>query len=192
MASQGKRMVNENLIKYLKEMDKEGISIADLADMLSNYDASSDVFDGDTLMENVIDQEGNNRFVEGVGTQATVSGLNVSYMKWSLSGTHLMLVAFGTIDNETNLLDAGNGINIIFDIPKYIYDKIYTLQGTATGRIDMKDILIYDYGLSSTQTLKCSIFKDFNNKIKINNYQALTTTANRIFRLQFDLLIDNE
>ena len=37
MANQGKRMVNENLIAILKDMDSKGISISDLADVLDAF-----------------------------------------------------------------------------------------------------------------------------------------------------------
>lgn len=60
MAFQGKRMVNENLIAILKEMDKKGISVSDLAEMLEAFsegDIQEKLTAGDNIQiseENVI------------------------------------------------------------------------------------------------------------------------------------------
>lgn len=60
MANQGKRMVNENLIAILKEMDSKGISISDLADVLdafANNEVQAKLTAGDNITitdENVI------------------------------------------------------------------------------------------------------------------------------------------
>ena len=55
------------------------------------------------LMNNIVDSNGNPRFVEGDFTLQEHDGISYSYSKWSLSGTHLILVITGTIDNDTTL-----------------------------------------------------------------------------------------
>lgn len=186
MASQGKRMVNENLIKYLKEMDKEGISIADLADMLSNYDASSDVFDGDTLMENVIDQDGNNRFVEGDFTPTAIEGVTYTYSKWSLSGTHLMIVLAGNCEASTSIA-IGNVANV--NIPSWVLNKIYPI---VDSYIEGKSVVFRKKGeWWTTQSVGMSINRYFNS-LTLRFEGSATITAASGFRVQFDLLIDNE
>lgn len=183
MASQGKRMVNENLIKYLKEMDKEGISIADLADMLSNYDASSDVFDGDTLMENVIDQDGNNRFVEGDGTVVDTESVTYTYHKWSLSGSHLMIVVAGNVANGTVLTNVDM---VTFNIPSYILNKLSLI---TTNIVDYKTVPMYSSTLTS-QNFPIQLRKTTTG-LYISRYN-LTLNDDRTFRIQFDLLVDND
>ena len=58
MSSQVKRMVNENLIAILQEMDSKGISIADLADVLDAF-ASGEVQEKLTAGDNISISEEN-------------------------------------------------------------------------------------------------------------------------------------
>lgn len=77
MASNGKRMVSEDSIKKLENL-LEGVAF-----------------------EDIVDKNGNPRFIEGTITPETISGITFTYCKWSLSGTHLMIVLAGTCKNVT-------------------------------------------------------------------------------------------
>ena len=52
---------------------------------------------------NLVDKDGHERFIEGDIPDPEITGLTPIYYKWSLSGTHLMIVMAGTIENGTNL-----------------------------------------------------------------------------------------
>ena len=52
-------------------------------------------------IENIYDEDEHKRFIEGDLTLQTIEGVSFSYGKWSLSGTHLMVVIAGSIANET-------------------------------------------------------------------------------------------
>lgn len=138
-------------------------------------------------MENIVDLAGHNRFIEGTGTpNTTISGLDISYCRWSLSGTHLMMVCAGTLANGTEL--AQNNSLALFTLPEYILDKIYPVWGgnvlegrTVTARDD-------SWG---SQTFNVAFNKVLNG-VQLSATSNLTVNADRGFRIQFDLLIDAE
>ena len=145
----------------------------------SNNVVSSGLVNAPT-MENIKDLSGNLRFVEG-GISVELSGLNITYGKWSLSGTHLMLVLAGSIDNGVTI----SASDVIFDLelPTYIMDKIYAVWGE---NLESKTFTIYAADWSSTQTLTAVLQKKTGGFIRLLNGQNLTTTNIRNFRIAFD------
>lgn len=133
----------------------------------------------------LVDSAGNPRFIEGDGTPLEQEGVTNTYCKWSLSGTHLMLVYAGTIANTTTL---ENNVNLAtFDVPSYIWDKIYPVWLT---NIEAKSVDMYAQDWTKqTAFIK---FAKSASKLTITMGTALTLTAERSFRVQFDLLIDAE
>ena len=77
----------------------------------------------DFKMENIKDNSGHNRFIEGDLDTYTVANVTFSYAKWSLSGTHLMIVLAGTNKQQVN---AGTYL-AEFEPPTWIYNKISSL-----------------------------------------------------------------
>ena len=90
-------------------------------------------------ISNLVDSKGNPRFVEGEGTPATIEGFTSTYCKWSLSGTHLMIMLAGTFANAS-VLPVNTRI-ATFSIPKFIHDKIYPVW---QNNIEVKNISAYD------------------------------------------------
>ena len=139
-----------------------------------------------TILDNIVDKDGNKRFIETNGTPSTKTGLTITYNKCSLSGTHIMFVIAGNIANTTAILT--NDVRCKFDLPQWILDKIFPVWDSS--RVDIKAFpLIADDW--STQSLQFVMTK-LSNGIEIGNSAAVTLTADRSFRIQFDLLIDNE
>lgn len=138
------------------------------------------------LLENIKDASGNLRFIEGDGTINTLEGLTINYSKWSLSGTHLMFVVAGSILDTTNI--PVNTRIIDFSIPKWVFDKVVAVIGSD---IDKKVINAYgtDY---TTQSLTLTLIKRTLTETIAITSQSITLTKDRSFRIQFDLLIDNE
>ena len=135
-------------------------------------------------LEGILDKDGHNRFIEGDLTVATKEGVTATYSKWSLSGTHLMLVLAITIDNA---VEYANGDDIFsVDLPQWIRNKIFP---TRLGIIEYKAVTAIgqDY---STQSFSTYLWKD-GALLKLNKSGALTLSAERSLRIQFDLLIDN-
>lgn len=137
-------------------------------------------------LEGLQDAQGHNRFIEGDGNVSqTQTGLTSTYCKWSLSGTHLMLVLAGYFADTTQIADSTIAK---FSIPTWILDKIYPTYST---HIEDKTIKAYNDDASSTQNFEFALTKLSDGLYLIPN--SLTTmTDKRNFRAQFDLLIDND
>lgn len=124
-------------------------------------------------------------FVEGEGVTSEITGVTFTYNKWSLSGTHLMIVLCGDVADTTVLTTQDW---CLYDFPDYIKNKIVVSFGAKA--IIIKAELIYASDFSN-QSIQWRLQKNDDGKIAINVYQ-FTATKDRKFRIQFDLLIDNE
>ena len=132
----------------------------------------------------LVDSQSHNRFVEGECDLKTIAGITFTYNKWSLSGTHFMLVLAGSIANGTAITTAD--IFAEYTIPDYIIDKIVALFSNV---IEVKTLSFRDSG--GTGQTSTAYLKKSAGKLTINS-TGITLTADRNFRLQFDLLIDND
>lgn len=134
-------------------------------------------------MENIIDEDGHERFQEWDGTAATISGVTFSYCKASLSGTHLMFVLAGSVANGTAL---GSGIVwATYTLPEWIMDKIYPVWSSY---IENKSVTMMAADWTS-QSISI-ITNKTTHTITLITAGSPTLTADRSFRVQFDLLID--
>lgn len=140
-----------------------------------------------SIFENIVDKDGHKRFIDGDIETATISGVTFTYAKWSLSGSHLLIVLAGSIENGASLSNTSWVPNL--NIPEWIKDKIYPVAG---NNIEIKQVPATGVDWSS-QLLGVVLQKNVITKvININMYSTLTLTADRGFRIAFDLLIDNE
>lgn len=135
--------------------------------------------------ENIVDKDGHKRFIEGTPTNPTIEGVEITYAKWSLSGTHLMLVMAGNVASTT-VLDYN--FIFVFDLPQWIKDKIFPVSSTY---IEFKSINFYKSFNAQNVTIQVRKNSSTGN-IEIQPASSTTMNDDRSFRMQFDLLIDNE
>lgn len=164
--------INEKVIETVDEETQETIT---------TYEYSYELLNA---IEALVDDSGNPRFIEGDGVPATIEGFTSTYCKWSLSGTHLMLVLAGNAENATTL----SGFIVSFALPEYIMNKIYPIFSSEINRLN---ITLWGDDFS-TQASYIQLLKDANEKYLYFNIPSLTLTKKRSFRVQFDLLIDND
>ena len=139
------------------------------------------------VFEQIEDANGHSRNIEGNGYSLSLEGFTASYCRWSLSGTHLMLVLAGTFESGVTIPSTNFAQ---FDIPQWVADKIFPVWGGS--RIDAKDlILINDDWTIEDNTLSIVLTISGNSLFLSNVSSPLTTTKERSFRIQFDLLIDS-
>ena len=174
MANYGKRMVPEYLIKTLEGVDKK---IQGNADNIN-------------LMENIVDSNGNKRFIEGTLITSTVAGYTFGYKKWSLSGSHLMIVLAGNVAAGSTLADNAQ-LAKLSSLPSWIVNKIIPI---SSNTVLSNSINFYKQGAPWViETFTLSLDKTPDNEIVIkNNTGNFTNTNDDSFRIQFDLLIDND
>lgn len=139
------------------------------------------------VFENIVDKDGHKRFIEGDITAETISGVTQTYGKWSLSGTHLMIVLGLTIADAITL---NNGdVLAVVNLPEWVVSKLSVL---FANRIDSKQFLAFGANYSS-QVFNVSLNKIApGNDTKIIKIDNLTLTAERNVRIQLDFLIDTD
>ena len=135
------------------------------------------------IFENIVDAQGHKRFIEGDITIETIEGVTQTYGKWSLSGSHLMMVVAIRIANATSISNLNPLCKI--NLPAWVIDKIVAIYGIYIARNKVAGIGSgedYDYEFS---------LRKVTNEILIYPY-TFTTLRDENLRIEFDLLIDNE
>lgn len=149
--------------------------------------AVSGNIDGYTLMEKIKDASGNLRFVGGEGTPLSQAGYTNAYCGWSLSGTHIMFVLAGGFASGTTI---SAGQFAVFDIPQWIADKIFPVFGASN--IEVKEVPLYNADWTVDDNKPPLVLQKSGHYVFIKNVSTSFTLAkDRSFRVQFDLLIDN-
>lgn len=144
------------------------------------------ITNGGVLLDDIVDSQGHKRFQEGRAELPTIEGVTYTYDKWSLSGTHLMMVLAGSIADEKVI---SNGTNLgNFRLPTWILNKVVIVFASTVLEIKTLDLRANDY---SVQNLPVSIGKT-NNGVYVTSAGNLTLNADRNFRLVIDLLIDTD
>ena len=158
-------------IKQLEELAKQTIESAD----------SLKVF------ENITDEAGHKRFVEGDielnNDYQSVEHLTNLYGKWSLSGSHLLLVL--CLELEEDIVYSSGQIAKI-TLPSWIMDKIVALQGVE---IEVKTFKAFGSDISTQDAI---VYLETYSGQVIFYLSSLTPSMDRKLRIAFDLLIDNE
>ena len=138
------------------------------------------------VFENIVDAQGNKRFIEGeIVIPESVSGFTKVYGKWSLSGSHLLLVLCATIANGTSFPSQSIAVA---NIPEWIMNKIYPIYSDTI--VPYTDFKAFKSDGTTNQNLSVRLGKG-NQQLAMIMY-ASTMTDDRIIRINFDLLIDNE
>lgn len=142
---------------------------------------------GVKIYEDIKDKDGHYRFIEGDGTPEEITGLTTVYCKWSLSGSHLMMVFAASVASATTITNGS--LLCQFALPTWVMDKIYPVWGVQNN---LEVVSGAAYGEDwSTQNFGYVVQKD-TTAIKFKKVNDITTTAKRSFRFECDLLIDND
>ena len=154
---------------------------------IASGDASYVFTSEQPIFEEIVDKDGHQRFIDGDIDPTLPAGLTLQYGKWSLSGSHLMIVIALAVASSTTT----NVMHIVFDnLPEWIEDKIVPVFGDY----------IEDKGKVSIVNTSTQKVGEFNNNLNVNTdghlritYAIGTATIGDGFvRVVYDLLIDNE
>ena len=138
------------------------------------------------VFEEIIDKDDHKRFIEGDITIAEITGVTKTYGKWSLSGTHLMIVIAGAIANATEIPYTSQFV-VLDSIPSWINSKIVP---TFSNYVDSKQLLVYNDD-SSNQAWSINLRQNDDTKVMFISVGSLTASKDRNYRIVFDMLIDN-
>ena len=171
-------------IVYTSSLDDYGNTVYAISSAKYLYNAVLE-------FENIVDKDGHIRFEEWNGEFTIQEGAHINYCKASLCGTHLLFVIAGTLDDTTVITDGFQFGHFV--LPQWIVDKIVVVWGSSN--VEYKNIGAYDSSWA-TQNIGFLLQKISSPSPAINIIKAggttLTMTSTKSFRVQFDLLIDNE
>lgn len=136
-------------------------------------------------LRNITDDYGNKRFIEGNITTNEITGVTFTYAKWSLSGTHLMMVLAGNISNGTTLSFAT--WSTLNNLPDFIKNKIVP---TFDDIVEIKYVHAYKSDWTG-QDIGFVLVKNASG-VSIVETSTPTLDYDGQFRVQFDLLIDTD
>ena len=168
-----------------------GANITGDVDVVGDVDITGDVdIVGDVkIFENIVDSDGHKRFIDGNINPIEVTGITHQYAKWSLSGTHLMIVDAIKVADESTI----TAYSVIGEItiPEWMGTKIYPI-GTGDWVV-VKNVTASDYdGADTLVTTSFMLRKVSNTSLTIYCLDTITATQDLYFRFSTDLLIDNE
>ena len=128
------------------------------------------------------------RFVEGNVSMNTIEGATQKYGKWSLSGSHLMIVLMGEL-SAGYTFPSFISSNIV--LPSWIRNKIVQISGDVVSYSKMLMARKSTTGgIPSTYDIDTALLHWPNSyAIYVRQYSA--KDYDQVFRVQFDLLIDN-
>ena len=135
------------------------------------------------VFEHIVDKDGHPRFIEGDINLKDGSVPTKTYGKWSLSGSHLMLV-LGLSANENDVITAGTIASI--ELPSWIAAKLTPLFGNNIS------YSVQQWYANDGTSQDNSIYLDKTDNVLGIYLGSITMTKDRNIRIQFDLIIDNE
>lgn len=137
------------------------------------------------IFEDIVDKDGHKRFVEGELDEETPVKSGALYKKWSLSGTHLMIVFSGVIPAGTSF----SNYETLFkcSLPTWIMNKIYPVRSGYIELAKTFNGITESYG---SKTIQLSMAKE--DKLNVSFYGSHSFAEKTYYRIVFDLLIDNE
>lgn len=199
----GQRLIPEELLKYLEKQNKKypnpeslGTEVTANVEPVGGESNLTSIKIGNTVylipsggtLEDIVDSAGNKRFIEGnldytLNTQ--MYPLTNIYSKWSLSGTHLMIVGVLANETETTITPPTNVSIFELEIPQWIFAKIVPInaENGLISRVSFVDS-------NGTTNIYFRLFKS-TTKLVINGIDSGIYSGRQV-RFQFDLLIDSE
>lgn len=135
----------------------------------------------------LVDSQGHKRFIEGDINIPEMEDIDITFAKWSLSGTHLMIVIAG-VSNKANAVFSNSSFSLS-NLPEWIFNKIIPIF--RTDYVDRKTFAASADEDLSTTNISTNLRKT-STQILIGLFNATTIAKISGFRIVFDLLIDNE
>ena len=134
--------------------------------------------------ENLVDSKGRNRFIVGDGNPGSLTGLTVASSKWTLNGNNLVFEILGSFSGDLT------GFNILstFTLPEWIVNKIVTPASNVVDILTCTMVSVKDAGGTSirVQVTKSGV------DIFFTNVSTITISEPSIFKIRYNIIIDNE
>ena len=134
--------------------------------------------------ENLVDSKGRNRFIVGDGNPGSLSGLTVASTKWTLNGNNLVFEILGSFSGDLT------GFNILstFTLPEWVANKIVMPVSNVVDILTCKMVSTKD---ASATDIRVQVTKS-GRDIFFTNVSNITITDMSIFKIRYNIIIDNE
>lgn len=159
---------------------KGSITLNQSGDQTIEFDAGGS---GSNLLEDIVDSNGNPRFINGYGIWSAVAGMQGIKATWSLNGYNLMFEALGAFQQNVDL----DTTIVSFELPQWILNKINTPYGSIVDMIRFS-IVGTKQGINSATLL---IAKTTDGRVAFNTPEGVTFTEPKTFRIRYNLIIDD-
>jgi len=166
---------------------------------IDKINVNGTTYDLATKLSEIRDSNGNQRFIEGDGVN-NLENIEVAYSKWSLSGTHLMIVfAFKIPSTQGTISLTANQELCAFFPNDFIRNKLFSIAGGNSGVLsrisNIKPINQYGDEVGSG-VFGCYVYKE-NSRNAILFIATSSTTigasaTESYVRIQADFIIDTE
>lgn len=134
-------------------------------------------------LADIVDSQGNPRFINNHGIWASVPGMQGIKATWSLNGYNLMFEALGAFQQNVDL----DTTIVSFELPQWILNKINTSYGSIVDMIRFS-IVGTKEGINNATLL---IAKTTDGRVAFNTPQGVTITEPKIFRIRYNIIIDD-
>lgn len=156
----------------------------------NNPAGQKSVYNMPIQFENIVDSHGNKCFQEWDISDLN-TGLDITYSKVTLSGSHLMAVVSGR-NNTENAITLPNRM-FSATLPTWILEKLYAPNGNNT---DSRDVSAHNLKVFSsvwdeaTSYLTIVHITPSSNSFTMQTGAVISVPANTYIRLQVDLIVD--
>ena len=135
-------------------------------------------------IEALVDSNGNYRFIVGNGNPGSLSGMTLASSKWTLNGNNLVFEILGSFSGDLT------GFNILstFTLPEWIANKIVMPVSNVVDIITCNMVSTKD---TSGINVKVQVTKS-GVDIFFTNVSTITITDMSIFKIRYNIIIDNE
>ena len=140
-----------------------------------------------TRIENLVDSKGRNRFIKIDGTPGEMEGMQINYAKCFLNGNNLMFEIQGLFTKDMS----ADFTLCEFTLPQWVSSKIPLAYANV---VELTRYIIITTTTGTTGTINNSAFTiyKYENVLKFWQAQPFTTTGMALFRIRYNLIIDNE
>ncbi|MBO7715499.1 MAG: hypothetical protein J6S85_18195 [Methanobrevibacter sp.] len=143
-----------------------------------------------TLLEDIEDSDGHKRFIEGAITENPNTGYSHQYARWSLSGSHLMIVdaiKYAANTDSQNYKKLGT-----LTIPSWLGAKLFPLGDGTEDWLCVNPTTASKSNASLSSITKAFMLRKVSNTtLEVYLIENINEAEDLYFRIAFDLLIDN-
>lgn len=143
------------------------------------------------LLNEIVDSQGHNRFIQGTPTENVLEGVTHLYKSYVLNGHSLRIIDIVEIAPQTTL---ANAVLLILDFRdestnRWIFDKIVPIYSNVIAKMETIDIASPSSN-PTKQLFSLTINPPYNVWVYLPTTLTNSSNVSMYFRIEFNLIID--